>query len=88
MFHALHHFCGPPLDALQLVHVSPVLRTPHLDAVLHRRSHQRRAEGKDHLPCPPGHAVFDAAQDTVGFRGSDDTLLARVQLANGSLANF
>ena len=34
VFHPLSHFCGPPLDALQQLHVSPVLRTPHLDTVL------------------------------------------------------
>ena len=35
----LDHFCGPPLDALQQLHVSPVLRTPHLNAVLQVRPH-------------------------------------------------
>ena len=30
----MDHFCGPPLDVFQQLHVSPVLRTPHLDAVL------------------------------------------------------
>ncbi|KAK4816767.1 hypothetical protein QYF61_022765 [Mycteria americana] len=29
-----HHFCGPPLDLLQQLHVFPVLRAPELDAVL------------------------------------------------------
>jgi len=28
MFDPLEHFCGPPLDALQQLHVSAVLRTP------------------------------------------------------------
>jgi len=63
----MDHFCGPPLDALQQVHVSPVLRAPHLDTVLQVRPHQRRVEGQDHLPRPAGHASSDAAQDTVGF---------------------
>ncbi|KAK4825808.1 hypothetical protein QYF61_002413 [Mycteria americana] len=31
------HFCGPPLDSLQQVHVFPVLRAPELDAVLQPR---------------------------------------------------
>ena len=44
------------------------------------RSHQRRAEEQDHLPCPAGHASFDAAQDMVGLLGCKSTLLARVQL--------
>ena len=48
VFHPLGHFCGLPLDALQQLHVSPVLRTPHVDAVLQVRPHQCRAEGQDH----------------------------------------
>jgi len=44
----LGHFCGPPLDALQQLHVSPVLRTPHLGTVLQMRPHQCKAEGQDH----------------------------------------
>jgi len=50
-FHPWDHFCGPPLDALQQLHVSPVLRTPRLDAVLQVRPHQHRAEGPS--PCWP-----------------------------------
>ena len=80
MFHPLDHFCGPSLDALQQLHVSPALRTPHLYAVLQMRPHQRRAEGQDHLPCPAGCTALDAAQDTVGFLGCEVTLLAHVQL--------
>ena len=34
VFHTLNHYCGPPLDLLQQVYVSLVLRAPHLDAVL------------------------------------------------------
>ncbi|KAK4830181.1 hypothetical protein QYF61_008972 [Mycteria americana] len=74
------HFCGPPLDPLQQVHVFPVLRTPELDAALQVGSHQSRAEGQNHLPRPAGHAAFDAAQDTVGFLGCECTLSAHVQL--------
>ncbi|KAK4816043.1 hypothetical protein QYF61_011051 [Mycteria americana] len=74
------HFCGPPLDLLQQVHVFPVLRAPELDAVLQVGSHQSRGEGQDHLPQPTGHASFDAAQDMVGFLGCKRTLLAHVQL--------
>ncbi|KAK4823197.1 hypothetical protein QYF61_027206 [Mycteria americana] len=33
-FHSSDHFCGPPLDLLQQVHVLLVLRTPELDAAL------------------------------------------------------
>jgi len=43
----VEHFCGPPLDALQQLHVSPVLRTPHLDAALQVRSHS--AEQRDRI---------------------------------------
>ncbi|KAK4816953.1 hypothetical protein QYF61_025776, partial [Mycteria americana] len=34
VLHPPDHFCGPPLDLLQQVHVFPVLRAPELDAVL------------------------------------------------------
>ena len=81
MFHPLDHFCGHPLNALQQAHVSPVLRTPHLDAVLQVSSHQHRAEGQDHLPRPAGHTSFDSTQYMVGFLGCEGTLLAYVQLA-------
>ena len=60
MFHPLDHFCGPSLDALQQLHVSPALRTPHLYAVLQMRPHQRRAEGQDHLPWAAGHTSSNA----------------------------
>ncbi|KAK4824839.1 hypothetical protein QYF61_020212 [Mycteria americana] len=78
--HPSSHFCGPPLDLLQQVHVFPVLRTPELDTVLQVGSHQSGVEGQDHLPQPAGHASFEAAQDTVGFLGCKRTLPARVQL--------
>ena len=81
VFHPLDHFCGLPLDTLQQVHLSPVLRTPHEDAVLQMRSHQCRIERQDHLPQPACHASFDIAQDTVGFVGCEGTLLAHVHLA-------
>ena len=60
--------------------VSPVLRTPHLDAVLQVRPHQCRVVGQDHLPRPAGHAALNAAQHTVGFLGCKETVLAHVQL--------
>ena len=65
---------------LQQVHVSPVLRTLHLDAVLQVKSQQHRVEGQDSLPHPSGHTSFDRAQDTGGFLICDSTLLAHVQL--------
>ncbi|KAK4825745.1 LOW QUALITY PROTEIN: hypothetical protein QYF61_002184 [Mycteria americana] len=74
------HFCGPPLDPLQQLHVLLVLRTPELDAVLQVGSHQSRAEGQNPLPRPAGHASFDAAQDAVGFLHCECTLSAHVQL--------
>ncbi|KAK4822945.1 hypothetical protein QYF61_023445 [Mycteria americana] len=80
VFHPSDHFCGPPLDLLQQVHVFPVLRAPELDAVLQVGSHQSRVEGQNHLPRPAGHASFDAAQDTVGLLGCEHTVLAHVQL--------
>ena len=81
MFQSLDHFCGPSLHILQQVYVSSVLRTLHTDAVLLVRSHQQRRKGQDHLPCPAGHASFDAAQDMVGFLGCEGTFLAHVQFA-------
>jgi len=74
------HFCGPPLDPLQQVHVLPVLGAPELDAVLQVRSHQSGAKGQNHLPQPAGHAAFDAAQDTVGLLGCKRTSVAYLQL--------
>jgi len=62
----------------EIKELSPVLRTPHLDAVLQVRSHQHRAEGQDHYPAGQ---TSDAAQDTVGFLSCESTLLAHVQLA-------
>ena len=81
VFHPLDHFCGPPLDTLQQVRVSPVLRTPPRDAVLQGRSHQCRVGGQDHLPRPTGCPFFDAAKGMADFLGCEGTLLARVQLA-------
>ncbi|KAK4810201.1 hypothetical protein QYF61_011795 [Mycteria americana] len=80
VFQPSDHFCGPPLDPLQQVHVFPVLRAPELDTVLQVGSHQSRVEGQNHLLQPAGHAAFDAAQDMVGFLGCECTLLAHVQL--------
>lgn len=56
MFQPLDHFHGPPVDMFQQVHVSPILRIPHLDAVLQVSSHQRRTEG--HLSHFAGHSFF------------------------------
>ncbi|PKU38867.1 phospholipase a1 member hypothetical protein [Limosa lapponica baueri] len=47
------HFCGPPVDLLQNVHVLPVLRPPELDAVLQMRKRRSERLGdltKDFLP--------------------------------------
>ncbi|KAK4829425.1 hypothetical protein QYF61_004300 [Mycteria americana] len=80
VFQPSDHFCGPPLDLFQQVHVFPVLRTPEVDAILQVGSHQNGVEGQNHLPQPADHASFDAAQDTVGVLGCEHTLLAHVQL--------
>jgi len=34
VLHPSHHFCGPPLDPLQQLHVFPMLRAPELDFLL------------------------------------------------------
>ncbi|KAK4827791.1 hypothetical protein QYF61_021744 [Mycteria americana] len=80
VFHPSDHFCGPPLDPLQQVHVCLVPRTPELNTVLRVGSHQSGTEGQNHLPRPAGHTAFDAAQDTAGLLGCECTLLAHVQL--------
>ena len=77
----MDHFCGPRLDTPQQIHGSPVLRTPHLDAVLRVRSHQHSLEEQDHLPRPAGHTSLDVALDMVDFLGCQDTLLAHIQPA-------
>ena len=46
VFHPLNHFCGPPLDVLQQLHVSLVRRAPHLDTALHVRSHSTEHRGR------------------------------------------
>ncbi|KAK4816062.1 hypothetical protein QYF61_011070 [Mycteria americana] len=80
VFHPPDHFCGPPLDPLQQVHVFPVLRAPELDAVLQVGSHQSGGEGQNHLPGPAGHASFDAPQDAIDFLGCECTLPGHVEL--------
>ena len=74
-------FCGPLLDPLQQVHVSPILMTPHLDALLQVRPHQYRVEGQNLLPCPTGHVSFKAVQDVNRFLGWEGTFLAHIQFA-------
>ena len=66
VFHPSDHFCGPPLDPLQQLHVLIVLGDAELDAVLQMRCHQSRAKGQNHLPQPAGCASFDAAQGLLG----------------------
>jgi len=80
VFQPSDHFCGPPLDLLQQVHVFPVLKAPELDAGLQVGAHQSRAEGQNPLPRPAGHAAFDAAQGTVGLLGCVRTWSAHVHL--------
>jgi len=80
VFQPSDHFCGPPLDLLQQIHVFPVLRAPELDTGLQVESDQSCVEGQNRLPRPDDHAAFDAAQDTVGFLGYKRTLLGHVEL--------
>ena len=77
----MDHFYGPALDTLQQVHVSPILTTPHLNAVHQVRPHQNRVERQDHILQSADHAFFDAAQNVVGFLGCKDTLPTHVHLA-------
>jgi len=76
MFHPLDRFCGPPLtgSCLSCTEDSTFAHTAQV------KSHQYRVEGQDHLPRCAGCNSFDAAQDAVGFLGSEGALLAHVQL--------
>ena len=69
----LDYICGPPPDPLQMLHFSPVLRTPVLDAVLKMGPHEGRVEKDNHPPCSAGHPSSDAAYNTVGFIGCRHT---------------
>ena len=51
VFHPSNHFCGHPVDVLQQVHISLVLRTPLMDTVLQVESHQCREAGSPPLTC-------------------------------------
>ena len=85
VFHPLDHFYGPPLDVLQQVCVSPVLRTPQLDAALTTgEASPAQSRGAGSPSSPSDHASFDAAQDMVGFLGCEGTLLTHVQLPSTS----
>jgi len=69
-FHPWDHFCGHPLYALQQLHVSPVLSTPHLDAVLQLRSHSTEQRSRSppspywphHYGCSPGYSWLSELQ--------------------------
>jgi len=80
VFQPSNHFCGPPLDLLQQLHVFPVLRAPEMDSGLQVGSHQSRVEGQNHLPQPAGHTSLDAALDAVGPLGCQHTLPGHLEL--------
>ena len=80
MLQSLHHLCGPSLDSLQYVHLSPVLGTPALDPALQLWPHQCGVEGKDHLPRPAGNTPPDADQDPIDLLCSKGTMLSHLQL--------
>jgi len=44
-------------------------KSPEVDTVLQVWPHQGKLEGKDNLPRPAGHSLFNASQDTVGLLG-------------------
>ena len=70
VFHPLDHFRGPPLDAHQWVHISPVLRTLHPDTVLQVRSHQCRGAGSLNLRPRFIGTTYQYTQEHI-FRGSN-----------------
>ena len=67
----MDHFCGPPLEALQQVHVSAALKTPHLDAVLQVRPHSTEQRGRiTASPCwPPCFGCSTGYRWLSGLRG-------------------
>jgi len=67
MFQLSDHPHCPPLDLLQQLYVFLVLRATGQDAVVQMGPIEDRVEGDNHLPCPPGHLSFNAAQDTVSL---------------------
>ena len=75
-----NHFCGPPLDLLQQIHIFLVLVTIGLDTVLQMGHHEGSIESDNPLPLPAGPFFFDAAQNTIGPFGCKGTLLAHVQI--------
>lgn len=69
--------CVPPLDLLQPVHVSVMLGSSELDALLQVSSHQSRGAELPlwtYRPC----MSHEAAQDMFGFLGCKCTLLGHV----------
>ncbi|GAB0178988.1 transmembrane protein 255B [Grus japonensis] len=48
--------------------------------LVENRRQMGRAEGEDNLPRPAGHALLNAAQDTIGLPGHEGTLLAHGEL--------
>ncbi|XP_052523228.1 coiled-coil domain-containing protein 134 isoform X2 [Tympanuchus pallidicinctus] len=89
-FHPSGHFCGPPLDTLQQVHVCPALRTPHVAAALRVRS--RSAEQRDRItsfttPVAPLRTQPEAVASKMDFLWICLILLA-VVLPEGSLADL
>jgi len=52
------HFRGPPLDALQQLHVLVVLGFPELNAVLQVGCHKSRVEEQNDLPLSAGHPSY------------------------------
>ncbi|KAK4807213.1 hypothetical protein QYF61_024333 [Mycteria americana] len=70
-----------PLDMLQHLSVSLVVRGSKLNTVFEVQPHQCRVQGHDHFPSPAGHTIFDTSQDAIGFLGHLGTLLAHIQVA-------
>jgi len=58
---SLGSFLWPSLDRCQQVHISSVVRTPHLDIVLQVIGLTGSVEWQDHLPWPAHHTSFDAS---------------------------
>jgi len=68
------HFCSPPLDLLQQVHVFPVLRAPELDTGLQVGSHQSRVEEQNHLSRGDCSLILQASCTAYGHPNSSSML--------------
>lgn len=76
---AASYLDGPPLNLVQLVHVSLGLGSPGLSLVFHVQPLQYHVEGNKHISQPAGCAGAKAAQHEVHLCCCKGSLLTLVQ---------